>query len=41
MKSSSRNFEAGIPTDKPALVKAASWQFDSVWCSGHCTSCGR
>lgn len=42
MKSSNRrNFEAGILTDDPALVEAASEQFDSVWRGEHCTRCGR
>ena len=42
MKSSNRrNFEAGILTDDPALVEAASEQFDSVWRGAHCARCGR
>ena len=42
MKSSNRrNFEAGILTDDPALVEAASEQFDSVWRGEHCIRCGR
>lgn len=36
-----RNFEAGILTDDPALIDAASEQFDSVWRGEHCTRCGR
>lgn len=31
----------GVLTDDPALVEAASEQFDSVWCGKHCTRCGR
>ena len=42
MKSSNRrNFEAGILTDDPALVEAASEQFHSGWRGEHCTRCGR
>ena len=29
--------DAGILTDDPALVEAASEQFDSVWRGEHCT----
>ena len=36
-----RNFEAGILTDEPALVEAAINQFDSVWRGAKCKSCGR
>lgn len=32
--------DAGILTYAPALVEAASEQFDSVWRSEHCTRCG-
>lgn len=42
MKSSNRrNFEAGILTDSPTLIEAASEQFDSVWRGEHCARCGR
>lgn len=42
MKSSrTRNFEAGILTDEPALVEAALNQFDSVWAGFKCRDCGR
>lgn len=42
MKSSNRrNFEAGLLTDEPAMVRAASEQFDSVWRGMHCPRCGR
>lgn len=42
MKSAgTRNFEAGILTDAPALVEAAINQFDSVWRGAKCKSCGR
>jgi phosphatidylserine/phosphatidylglycerophosphate/cardiolipin synthase-like enzyme len=37
----SRNFEAGILTDDPALVEAAINQFDSVWRGAKCKTCGR
>ncbi len=36
-----RNFEAGILTDDPALVDAAADQFDAVWCGRHCGKCRR
>ena len=36
-----RNFEAGILTDKPALVDAAADHFDSVWQGLHCRDCKR
>lgn len=36
-----RNFEAGILTDDPALVDAAADQFDAVWCGLHCGKCRR
>ena len=36
-----RNFEAGILTDEPALVDAAADQFDSVWTGIKCKNCGR
>lgn len=42
MKSSNRrNFEAGIFTNEPSLVEAASELFDSVWRGEHCPNCGR
>jgi phosphatidylserine/phosphatidylglycerophosphate/cardiolipin synthase-like enzyme len=42
MKSNNRrNFEAGILTDEPTMIDAASEQFDSVWRREHCTHCGR
>ena len=37
--SGSRNFEAGILTDEPALVEAAINQFDSVWRGSKCKTC--
>jgi len=36
-----RNFEAGILTDEPELLDAATEQFDSVWTGKHCVKCGR
>lgn len=36
-----RNFEAGVLTDEPALVEAAMEQFDSVWAGFKCKDCGR
>ncbi len=39
--SSRRNFEAGILTDEPALIEAATEEFDSVWRGDHCSRCGR
>lgn len=42
MKSArTRNFEAGILTDDPALVEAAMNQFDAVWAGFKCKTCGR
>ena len=42
MKSSNRrNFEAGILTNEPSLIDAASEEFDRVWRGEHCTRCGR
>ena len=42
MKSTrTRNFEAGILTDDPALVEAAINQFDSVWAGFKCKDCAR
>ena len=37
----SRNFEAGILTDEPELVRQAMQQFDEVWMGLHCTKCLR
>lgn len=36
-----RNFEAGILTNEPSLVKAAINQFDEVWRGKFCKKCGR
>ncbi len=36
-----RNFEAGILTDEPELVRQAMQQFDEVWMGLHCTKCLR
>ena len=36
-----RNFEAGILTDEPALVDAAADHLDSVWQGRHCKVCCR
>ena len=36
-----RNFEAGILTDVPAILDAATEQFDSVWRGAHCKNCLR
>lgn len=36
-----RNFEAGILTDEPALVDAAADHLDSVWQGRHCKACRR
>ncbi|MDR2145983.1 MAG: phospholipase D-like domain-containing protein [Tannerella sp.] len=42
MKSAdSRNFEAGILTDEPELVHAATEQFDAVWRGDYCKKCRR
>lgn len=42
MKSDARrNFEAGILTDDPSLIDAATEQFDAVWRGAQCTRCGR
>ena len=35
-----RNFEAGILTDEPALVEAVMNQFDAVWAGFKCKDCG-
>ena len=39
--SSTRNFEAGILTDDPAIVEQAMNQFDDVWIGKHCQACKR
>jgi len=36
-----RNFEAGILTDEPQLVKQAMELFDTVWTGIRCKGCGR
>jgi phosphatidylserine/phosphatidylglycerophosphate/cardiolipin synthase-like enzyme len=36
-----RNFESGILTDDPLMVKSIMSQFDQVWIGGHCEACGR
>ena len=36
-----RNFENGIWTDDPALVRAQEEQFDAVWRGDRCRRCGR
>lgn len=36
-----RNFEAGILTDEPELVRQAIQQFDGVWMGLHCKTCKR
>lgn len=36
-----RNFEAGILTDDPEIVKQAMNQFDEVWIGKHCKTCKR
>ena len=36
-----RNFEAGILTDEPELVRQAMQQFDEVWMGLHCSKCLR
>jgi phosphatidylserine/phosphatidylglycerophosphate/cardiolipin synthase-like enzyme len=42
MKSSNRrNFEAGVLTNNPEIVKAAFNQFDNVWMGSYCKTCGR
>lgn len=42
MKSSNRrNFESGVLTGDPEIVKAAFNQFDNVWIGSHCKTCGR
>ena len=34
-----RNFEAGVLTDDPALVDAAAEHIDGIWQGRHCTKC--
>ena len=36
-----RNFEAGILTDEPDIVKAAIEEFDKVWRGSECAQCQR
>ena len=36
-----RNFEAGILTDDPSILDAATEQFDKVWRGTHCRDCLR
>ncbi len=36
-----RNFESGILTNDPVMVKRIMDQFDQVWVGGHCEPCGR
>ena len=36
-----RNFEAGLLTDEPELVRQAMQQFDEVWMGLHCAKCLR
>ena len=36
-----RNFEAGILTDEPDIVKAAIEEFDKVWRGSECAKCQR
>ncbi len=36
-----RNFENGVWTDDPALVRAQEEQFDAVWRGSFCRDCGR
>lgn len=36
-----RNFESGIVTTDPAMVKAIMEQFDTVWRGAYCPDCGR
>lgn len=40
-KENRRNFEAGIITDDPPLVKSIMGQFDQVWMGGFCEPCAR
>ena len=36
-----RNFEAGILTDEPALVDAVAEHIDGIWQGRHCSKCRR
>ena len=36
-----RNFENGVWTDDPALIRAQEEQFDAVWRGSFCRDCGR
>ncbi len=36
-----RNFEAGIRTTDPSLVRQIMEQFDAVWMGAYCGDCGR
>lgn len=36
-----RNFENGVWTDEPELVRAQEEQFDAVWRGERCRTCGR
>ena len=36
-----RNFESGVWTDEPELVRAQEEQFDAVWRGDFCEKCGR
>lgn len=36
-----RNFEGGILSDDPKLVKPIMQQFDTLWIGNHCPSCQR
>ena len=36
-----RNFESGVWTDEPELVRAQEDQFDAVWRGDFCGECGR
>ena len=36
-----RNFENGVLTDDPALIKPLAGQFDEVWRGAFCSKCGR
>ncbi len=36
-----RNFESGIVTTAPGLIRRIMDQFDGVWMGAHCADCGR
>jgi phosphatidylserine/phosphatidylglycerophosphate/cardiolipin synthase-like enzyme len=36
-----RNFEGGVMSDEPKMVKAIMHHFDSVWIAHHCKTCQR